>query len=114
MLGLQTLSRIAFFAASAVVLALALLPHGIGGSAPGPDKLHHLLAFSALTLFGSLGWPGRLLQVAAALLAFGAGIEVLQGTELIERDAEVLDWVADAAGIVSAALVTSFVRRLAT
>jgi hypothetical protein len=39
---------------------------------------------------------------------------VLQGTELIGRDAEVLDWVADAAGVISAALVTSLVRRLPT
>ena len=45
---------------------------------------------------------------------FAAAIELLQGTELIGRDAEVLDWIAGAAGIVIAGLVTSLVRRLGT
>ena len=110
---MQTLSRLAFFSASAVILALALLPHGTVAAASGPDKLHHILAFMALTMFGLLGWPRHPLHIATALLAFGAGIEVLQGTASIGRDAEVLDWVADAAGILSAGLVISLARRLA-
>jgi hypothetical protein len=103
-------SRGAFFGASAIVLALALLPQG---TAPGPDKLHHFLAFMGLAIFGSLGWPQRPRHIAAILFALAAGIELVQGTELIGRDAEVLDWIAGAAGVLSAGLVASLVRRLA-
>lgn len=86
----------------ALITALSLLPlRGPQIDIPNSDKLNHLLAYIVLMLyFGQLagaGWRRRL-RVAAALIAYGAAIEILQSM-LPPRSAEWADLAADVVGI---------------
>lgn len=79
----------------------------------GWDKANHLLAFIALAVAGRFGFPGqgpRLLAPAAALLAFGALIEVVQ-TGVPGRSAEWADLLADLAGIAAGTLLATLALR---
>lgn len=67
---------------------------------PHADKLEHLIAYTAL-----MGWFGQLYhtrlersKLALAFIAFGAGIEILQGWGGY-RSAEWTDLLADSLGI---------------
>ena len=63
------------------------------------DKLEHLLTYTWLMLwFCQLPGVGRL-RLAAALLAMGVAIEVLQGMEGF-RNFEYADMAADAVGVL--------------
>jgi len=86
---------------------LALTPAPPAPIDTGWDKANHLLAFVALSASACLGFPGsrmRLLAVAAALLAFGGLIELLQ-MALTSRSAEWGDLLADLAGIALGTLL---------
>lgn len=77
----------------------SLLPaQAVGGL--DNDKLTHFASYLVLTLwFGGLyGKPRNYLAIAATLIAFGAGLDLLQGlTETRHFDA--LDVIANAAGV---------------
>ncbi|MER8386481.1 hypothetical protein NKH14_13300 [Mesorhizobium sp. M1380] len=96
--------RVGFYVTLLVVLVLALLPvqrlkeFGLDLGFHY-DKLNHATAFAMLTFVGSLGWPERKVNLTIFLALVGAGIEVLQGTALIRRDFDGLDWAADCIGI---------------
>ncbi|NEK95523.1 VanZ family protein [Modestobacter muralis] len=94
------LARGAF--AVAVLVSLAVLftpPSGVPSSPPGVDKVVHLSLFLVLAL--TARWAGVGRQVATvSLVAYAAVSEVVQGTDLVGRDAELLDWVADSAGVL--------------
>ena len=94
------LARAAF--AVAVLGSLAVLfapPSGVPSSPPGVDKLVHLGLFALLALTGR--WAGvRWRALAVVLVAYAAVSELLQGTDLIDRDASVADLLADCAGVV--------------
>lgn len=60
------------------VLVLSLLPPDMAQPTTGWDKTNHLLAFGTLAVLGLRAWPGRIWQLALALTAYGAAIEVLQ------------------------------------
>ncbi len=85
-----------------VVCALALPPTVPKELSFSWDKLNHTLAFAALAGTARLGFPGswrKLGWIAAALLAFGGLIEVLQHF-VPGRSADWEDLLADAIGIV--------------
>lgn len=90
-----------------VILGLALVP------LPGPplvhdaDKILHVLAFLFLTAWflGVFVWR-RACRVAAALLAYGLLIEVLQATTTF-RMADPRDVLSDAIGIVAGWLLAA-------
>ena len=105
------LARGAFAVAVLVSLAVLFAPASdVPSSPPGVDKAVHLSLFLALALTGRWAGVGR--QVTAgALLAYAAVSEVLQGTDLVGRDAELLDGVADAAGVLAGLLVWELVSR---
>ncbi|MES0151329.1 hypothetical protein NKJ95_29705 [Mesorhizobium sp. M0012] len=114
--------RVGFFGTLIAVLVLALLPvHRLKefGFDIGfhYDKLNHGIAFAALMIVGSLGWPERKMSLIISLALAGAAIEVLQGTTLIGRDLDGLDWAADCVGIACAlaamGCANSLVRRAA-
>ena len=94
------LARGAF--AVAVLVSLAVLfapPSDVPSSPPGVDKLVHFSLFAALAVTGR--WAGVTRGVLAALLVlYAGGSELLQGTDLVDRDASVADLVADVAGVV--------------
>jgi len=65
------------------------------------DKVEHIIAYAGLALwFGGLTEPSRYLRLFLWLAVLGGGIEILQGTMGLGRDAEWLDFVADCAGAI--------------
>jgi VanZ family protein len=75
---------------------MALIPQPPPVPGHPSDKLLHMIAFATLGLLGGLAYPRvRALRLIGGLSLFGALIEVAQGTALIHRDRDVLDWVAD-------------------
>jgi hypothetical protein len=67
------------------------------------DKAEHFIAFYVLTYLGVAAFPRRsTLWLALVLSAFGAAIEIVQGTDYVRRDRDFWDWVADTIAIVAA------------
>ncbi|MEJ2816849.1 VanZ family protein [Caulobacter sp. CCG-8] len=92
---------IVFLAASAYALARALLPDDDSVGLIPWDKAKHFIVFYVLSVLASLALPqSRLHRIGLVILAFGGGIEVLQG--LVGRDASWFDLFADACGISAA------------
>ncbi|MCZ2829399.1 VanZ family protein [Modestobacter sp. VKM Ac-2986] len=109
------LARGAF--AVAVLLSLAVLfapPSDVPSAPPGVDKVVHLSLFLVLAL--TARWAGVGRQVTAvSLVLYAAVSEVVQGTDLVRRDAELLDLVADTVGVLlGLALWAVATRRRAT
>jgi len=81
-------------------LVSALLPPSSSLMPTFNDKLMHAAAFTAFMLwFGGLFTRRNLPLVALALAGYGLGIELLQGLTPT-RQPEVLDLVADVAGVL--------------
>jgi VanZ family protein len=99
------LARGAF--AVAVLISLAVLfapPSDVPSSPPGVDKIVHFTLFAVLAVTGRWAGMGRGV-LAGALLLYGAGSELLQGTDLVGRDASVADFAADSCGVVAGLLI---------
>ncbi|ETX14281.1 teicoplanin resistance protein VanZ [Roseivivax halodurans JCM 10272] len=84
----------------ALVTALTLGPPVEAGNSVGNDKIHHMLGFGSIVLPAALFRPRWLWWLIPAAIVFGGVIEVLQMR--VGRDAEMLDWIADIAGIAFA------------
>jgi VanZ family protein len=70
------------------------------------DKVEHLSAYLALAVWFTGLYPrGGYWKVAVALLALGLSMEVLQGLMNIGRSAELLDMVANTAGVLAGVLL---------
>jgi hypothetical protein len=110
-------TRLLFLAALAAVLLLALLPvqklkeFGLGFGF-GSDKLNHAAAFAVLAVLGHFGWPKRIVALIALLTILGILIEALQGLPLIARDLDILDWVADCAGLTGGSAIALCARSM--
>lgn len=85
-----------FWASVAVSGYFAIVP------APTPpvtglwiDKIQHMTAFLTMTLLGGLAYRGQLPKLGLGLIAFGALIEIVQMIPVLNRDAEIGDFVAD-------------------
>jgi hypothetical protein len=96
--------RLSFFVVLTGVLLLALSPRPIDVVPLTNDKDQHFIAFAVLSGLGQLGWRSPGWGLAFALIVLGGGIEILQGTPLIARDMSLLDWLADAMGVVAGRL----------
>lgn len=99
--GLRWAARLMLGVAAFLLTDLALQP---GFSHPatlfGRDKLEHIAAFAALTVVARLGWPGApRLVLALPLLAYGAALEWLQGSQALGRTASMSDVIADVIGV---------------
>ena len=107
------LARGAF--AVAVLVSLAVLfapPSDVPSSPPGVDKVVHFTLFAVLAVTGR--WAGvRRGVLAGVLVLYAAVSEVLQGTDLVDRDASVADLVADSAGVVVGLLLWQLLARRA-
>ncbi|OYX04626.1 MAG: hypothetical protein B7Z12_05985 [Caulobacter vibrioides] len=89
-----------FVAAVVFTLYAALAPGDDNAGLIPWDKAKHFIVFYGLTFLAAMALPkSRWWKIAAVLLAFGVGIEVLQGLPIVGRDADVFDIVADALGI---------------
>lgn len=89
-----------------IITALSLLPGDQVPKVSVSDKVKHVLAYVALALwFGGISVRRSYLRITLALLAYGVLIELLQGWMAVGRQAELLDVVADAAGIAAGLLL---------
>src|SRR5690606_22076798 len=96
------LLRLVAVAVLLVSLVLMIGPFGGFEASTGvSDKLAHFGVFALILWSFGVLFP-RLQRIRAALLAvaLGGAVEVVQG--MIGRDADLLDLVADAAGILAA------------
>jgi VanZ family protein len=101
---LQSGLRLGFWLLLALALARALWPDPYTEPVVGQmDKLVHAAAFYGLTLTAAAAHPrAPLIGVAAAMLGFGALVEILQAIPMLHRDASWLDLAADMVGILVA------------
>lgn len=116
-------ARAAFRAGFAVCLAavtvLALWP---GVSPPprplGHDKIEHALAFAALAFLARQAFPrltagaAGLGGLALTLTLYGAGIEWLQGLEIVGRTRSLADIAANSIGVALGLLAAAVWNRL--
>ncbi|WP_160144541.1 VanZ family protein [Pseudogemmobacter humi] len=89
----------------ATLTPVAALP-AVGGS----DKLHHMLAFTVLALPVALLRPRWMLQTALALALYGGLIELVQ--PFVGRSRDLMDWLANLAGIATGSLTGLALRLL--
>jgi len=110
-----TAARLALLIGSLVVTTLALGPfQGVERLVGLNDKMAHALAFGGLLAIAFLAFPrSRRNDLMVAALILGAAVEVAQMFD--HREASLLDWLADAAGvwIVYAASMIETVRKMA-
>ena len=84
-----------------VVFALTMMPlPEMTQVVSSQDKFEHAIAFLALMLLGSGGWPGRIGRIAVGLSAYGLFIEICQHTLTTNRFGDPWDWVADSVGVL--------------
>ena len=84
-------------ALSVAIFVLALIPLELPPAMPGTDKLHHLVAFAALTLPCTALYPRALLWVLPAIVLQAGLIEIVQ--PYVNRMREWADFVADMKGV---------------
>ena len=102
----------AFWVAMVFGFVMAILPKPVALPGNPSDKVQHIVAFLVLAALASLAYPrARKFKVGLGLSAYGALIEFTQMIPVLNRDAELLDWIADtvAASIVLA--FAAFIRR---
>jgi VanZ family protein len=76
------------------------------------DKIEHATAFFGLTFwFGGLVARRRFWLLGIVMSAFGAAIEVAQGTMGLGRDMDIHDWYADSCGVLVALAILTCVPR---
>ena len=73
------------------------------------DKLYHMMAFAALVIPAALFDRGAVRLMLIGGLILGAAIEVIQPS--VGRDADLMDFLADAAGLLLGLALGWFLRR---
>ena len=97
------IAQAAFFAALIFTFYSAVIPPRYALHLVPWDKAEHFLAFYGLTGLAVAAFPRRNLFILAALLSgFGAFIEYVQGLDVVHRDRDFWDWVADTIAIGAA------------
>lgn len=86
-----------------VITVLSLSPLDELPSAPGSDKVHHLIAYAALSFPVSLRRPRYWWLLTLFFLAFSGLIEIIQ--PYVNRYGEWLDMAANSLGIVIGILI---------
>ena len=103
--------RLAFIA-YLILLSWQLLTPVPVVSVGGSDKLIHFAAFFVLACLAVLSaWKGNVVQYISALLSCAALTEIVQHF-IPGRHFSVLDWVADALGIIFAVILSRYIVRL--
>lgn len=103
--------RVALVVLVAAVCVLAFMPVPPQSLSTGWDKLNHALAFATLAIAARESFPARraIAVIVAALLGFGAFIELVQAL-VPGRGSEWADLLADGVGIAVGLLVLQLVR----
>ena len=101
-----------FWCAAAFALLMASLPKPPQLPGSPSDKIQHIVAFGVLAALASAGY--RQLapwKIGVGLSLLGALIELIQMVPTLNRDAEVLDWVADTTAAAFVLLLSAAIRR---
>ena len=107
--------RALFWAAAAFAFVMAVLPHPPRIPGEPNDKIQHIIAFTTLSLVGSWSYPATApWKLLARLSLFGAVIEIIQMIPALNRDADVVDWLADTAAVVVVLVLVAWLRRRAS
>jgi hypothetical protein len=97
---LLRVAQIVFWTAVIFTMVCAVLPSQHVIHLFKWDKAEHFLAFYVLTGLAIAAFPrGNLFIIAAALSAFGAFIELVQGFSFVGRDRDFQDWMTDTIAI---------------
>lgn len=80
------------------IIWLSLTPLDELPPVPGGDKTHHLIAYSALAFPTALAKPRLIVPLAMPYIAMGGVIEWIQ--PYVNRYGEVLDFLANTAGVI--------------
>ncbi|WP_394418473.1 VanZ family protein [Sulfitobacter sp. 1A13191] len=91
------------FGLSVCIAVVTLIPSKAAPEVPGGDKVHHVLAFMALTLPSAAFYPKALLRVVLAAAFYAGLIEVIQ--PFVGRSGEPADFLADLLGIAIGAII---------
>ena len=95
-------ARAGLILAIAITLWFALYPGPNHPHMFAWDKADHLLAFGTLTAFSMAAAPrAPAVWLMLGLAVFGAALELAQATPLIDRDATLGDWLAEAIAIAA-------------
>ncbi len=102
----------AFWAAMLFGFVMAILPKPVALPGNPSDKVQHILAFLVLAALASLAYPRvHKLKVGIGLSAYGALIEFAQMIPALNRDAELLDWIADTVAAAIVLAIAALIRR---
>lgn len=98
----------------AVVMAVLPKPPKLPTDYLG-DKFAHIMAFATLAGLGTLGF-GRALRwrVAERLCFLGAAIEVVQSIAWLNRDSDIVDWIADMIAVAVATAIATWLQSRGT
>jgi hypothetical protein len=97
------IAQAAFFSAVIFTFYSAVIPPRNAVQLVPWDKAEHFIAFYGLTGLAVAAFPRRNLFILAALLSgFGAFIEYVQGLDIVHRDRDFWDWIADTIAIGAA------------
>jgi hypothetical protein len=110
---MRSLAIFAFFAALAFTLTMAWLPHPPAVLMHEDDKALHILAFITLSFLASLAFPAAPLARIGERLSFvGALIEIVQSIPALQRDCDIMDWIADTMAVAATLAVVAGIRWL--
>ena len=97
------------FGLSGCIAVLTLIPSNAAPDVPGGDKVHHILAFIALTLPSAAFYPKALVRVVLAATLYAGLIEVIQ--PFVGRSGEIADFLADLLAIAIGAIIGLLLHR---
>ena len=92
------------------MVALLPAPEGID-LAEGRDKLMHFVAFAGFALLGLAAWPRNAKSIIVTLFVYGLAIELAQAF-VPYRSGDILDWCANAIGVLAVAIPWMVWQRL--
>ncbi len=91
---------------------MAILPKPVALPGDPSDKVQHIVAFLVLAALASLAYPRvHKLKLGVGLSIYGALIEFTQMIPALNRDAELLDWIADTVAAAVVLALAALVRR---
>lgn len=106
------LLRLAFWSALVFAFVMAVLPQPPQLPGDPSDKVQHILAFATLATLAALAFPRvPLVRIGIALSAFGALIEFVQLIPALNRDGDLVDWLADTLAVIVVLSAFALFRR---
>jgi VanZ family protein len=105
---------LAFWGALLFAVTMGLLPAPPQLPGEPSDKVQHILAFAVLTALAVAAYPQlRLIWIGVGLSLVGAAIELLQLIPSLNREGDLVDWLADCAAVVVVLLFARWWKILA-